>query len=224
MHRPRHVDLLIFDFDGVIADSEILANRAGAQYFTELGAPTTLEQSLTLYMGKRYDDVAATVTAQLGRTLPANFRETYMARTLAALANELEPVTGARAFLEKTAHLKRCIASSSSHQRLALCLTRLELQATFAKTVFSADDVTHGKPAPDIFLHAAHAMNITPSPRCIVIEDSPAGIQAAKAAGMTAIGLTAGGHSREGHRAKLFAAGADAVSADFGCIEKMIAL
>jgi HAD superfamily hydrolase (TIGR01509 family) len=206
--------LIIYDFDGVIADSEVLANTVLAQIVTELGVATTLEQSYRLYMGKRFVDVIAAVETSLGRPLPASFPADYQARTLERFRRDLRFVDGARGYIDAFAHVPRCIASSSSPDRLALCLQVLELQSTFGAHVFSASAVPRGKPHPDIFLHAAKQMGTAPSD-CIVIEDSASGVTAALAAGMTVIGLLAGKHIRADHGERLLSAGAHHVARTF---------
>ena len=205
---------LIFDFDGVIADSEVLANLVLAEIVTALGIATTLEDSYRLFMGKRFPDVIAAIQKAVGRELPETFPADYQSRTLARLRKELRPVQGARAYIDAFAHLQRCIASSSSPDRLALCLDVLGLEQVFAGNVFSASQVARGKPHPDIFLHAAQAMDADPA-RAIVLEDSVSGVQAGVAAGMTVIGVLAGSHIQKGHHDELRAAGAHHVAATF---------
>jgi HAD superfamily hydrolase (TIGR01509 family) len=205
---------LIFDFDGVIADSEVLANCVLAEIVTALGVATTLEDSYRLFMGKRFPDVIAAIQTAVGRELPETFPADYQSRTLACFRKELRPVQGARAYIDAFAHLQRCIASSSSADRLALCLDVLGLEHVFAGNVFSGSQVARGKPHPDIFLHAARAMNEAPA-RAIVLEDSVAGVQAGVAAGMTVIGILAGSHIQKGYHEELRAAGAHHVAATF---------
>jgi beta-phosphoglucomutase-like phosphatase (HAD superfamily) len=199
--------LIIYDFDGVIADSEVLANAVLAEIVTELGKPTTLEDSYHLYMGKRFVDVIAAIEASVGTALPQGFAASYQARTLERFRCDLCPVAGAHEHILAFPNTPKCIASSSSPDRLALCLEVLRLQSVFDGTnVFSASAVTRGKPHPDIFLHAADQMGVVP-PCCIVIEDSAPGVEAGRAAGMTVIGLLAASHIREGHVHSLRRAG-----------------
>jgi HAD superfamily hydrolase (TIGR01549 family) len=199
------VGALIFDFDGVIADSEAIAilfwrNRHG------LGHPT-LDQSLTRYAGSRWDEVIAEIEVAIGKPLPSDFSGQLKLATLDRFRTDLKEVSGATNFIRRFSHIPRCIASSSSIDRLQLCLSVLELEAEFGNHVFSADMVARGKPHPDIFLFAAAKLGVSPN-ECLVIEDSAGGIRAAVAAGMTAIGLCAASHIREGHDAKLRDAGA----------------
>jgi len=211
--------LIVFDFDGVIADSEMLANTVLAETLTELGLPTSLEDSYRLYLGKREADEIAAIEAALGRRLPAGFARDLEARTLARFRRELRAVEGARDYIDTFTHLARCIASSSSPHRLAMCLEILQLDQAFGDRVFSATQVARGKPHPDIFLHAAERMGIDPR-KTIVIEDSPSGVQAGVAAGMTVIGLLAGSHIQEGHKARLKSAGAHFIAQTFTEVEE----
>jgi len=210
--------LLIFDFDGVIADSELLANMVLAEAVTELGVPTTLEDSYRLYMGKRFVEVIAAVEASVGRRLPETFPAEFQARTLARFRQELRFVDGAREYIDAFAQVPRCIASSSSPDRLALCVDVLDLREAFGERVYSAAVVPRGKPHPDIFLYAARQMRAAPE-AAIVIEDSPAGVQAGVAAGMTVIGILAASHIREGHSERLLSAGAHYLAPTFKVAE-----
>jgi HAD superfamily hydrolase (TIGR01509 family) len=212
--------LIVFDFDGVLADSEMLANTVLAGIVSELGVPTTPEDSLRTYMGKRSDEVIAAIAGVIGRPLPDGFHEDFQARTLARLRRDLRLVAGARAYIEAFQHVPRCIASSSSPDRLALCLEVLDLNSLFGSNVYSASEVPRGKPHPDIFLHAADRMGIDPR-TAIVIEDSVSGVQAGIAAGMTVIGLLAGSHIRDGHASRLRHAGAHHVAPTFAEAERI---
>ncbi len=212
---------IIFDFDGVIADSEVLSNIVLAEVVTELGVPTTVEDCYRDYMGKRFHEVIAAVEQAVGRTLPASFGEDYKGRTLDRFRRELAPIAGAREFIANLAEVPRCIASSSSPDRLAVCLEILEMTELFEGRVFSASGVARGKPHPDIFLHAAAEIGVAPAD-CIVIEDSASGVVAGRAAGSTVIGLLAASHIRDGHAAKLKEAGAQHLAADYAEVERIV--
>lgn len=212
---------LIFDFDGVIADSEVLSNTTLAEIVTELGVPTTLDDAYRDFMGKRFHEVIAAIERALGRDLPDGFADDYQRRTLARFRSELRAIEGVREFIARFAELPRCIASSSSPDRLTLCLEVLGMEALFEGRVFSASMVARGKPHPDIFLHAAAAIGVPPE-HCIVIEDSASGVIAARAAGVTVIGLLAAGHVRDGHGAVLTEAGADYVVRNFAEAERVV--
>jgi HAD superfamily hydrolase (TIGR01509 family) len=200
-------DAIIFDFDGVIADSEVLANCVLANMVTALGRPTSLDDALGRYMGKRLPDLIAAIESDLGKPVAGSFAQDLQAATLASFRSDLREVRGARAFLDAHAAVNRCIASSSSRERLALSLNVLGLTGQFAGGVFSADEVSRGKPHPDLFLMAATRMDADPS-HCLVIEDSESGVRAGLAAGMTVVGFCAAGHVRPGHSERLVAAGA----------------
>jgi HAD superfamily hydrolase (TIGR01509 family) len=212
---------IVFDFDGVIADSEVLSNTVLAEVVTELGVPTTLEDAYRDYMGKRFLEVIAAIENSVGRTLPPSFGDQYQARTLQRFRQELAPIAGAREFITKFSEVPRCIASSSSPDRLALCLEVLDMSNLFEGRVFSASNVARGKPHPDIFLHAAAEIGVSAS-ECIIIEDSATGVIAGRAAGATVIGLLAAGHIRDGHAVRLREAGAHHVAADYREVERIV--
>jgi len=190
--RMRY-ELVIFDNDGVLVDSEPLANRILAGYLTELGHPTTYEESVHDFMGSALHRVHDVVLRRTGRHLPAEFDDVYHARVFAAFERELTAVAGIAEVLEKLSAdgVRFCVASSGSHRRIRLALRMTGLDRFFPEQhIFSAEDVGRGKPAPDLFLHAAAAMEVAPG-RCAVVEDSPLGVRAAVAAGMDVYGFTA---------------------------------
>jgi HAD superfamily hydrolase (TIGR01509 family) len=212
---------IIFDFDGVLADSEVLSNSVIAEIVSEFGVPTTIDDAYRTFMGKRLVEVIATIERVIGRKLPDDFADRYQERTFAAFRRGLKPIEGAREFVETWRSVPTCIASSSSPERLALSLEVLNMAALFEGRVFSASNVARGKPHPDIFLHAAEQLGIAPS-ECIVIEDSVGGVVAARAAGATTIGFTEAGHIQPGHDARLREAGADQVVASFAELDRVI--
>lgn len=188
----RH-DLVIFDNDGVLVDSEPLSNTILAAYLTELGHPTTYEDSLRDYMGAAVHRVHDLVLERSGQRLPADFDGAFHARVFAAFERELEPVPGAVDVLEKlvAGGVPYCLASSGSHERIRVGHRRTGLDRWFDDgRIFSSEDVGRGKPAPDLFLYAAERMGVAPE-KCVVIEDSPLGVEAAVAAGMDVYGFTA---------------------------------
>ena len=211
---------LIFDFDGVIADSEAIANTVLAETVTGLGHSTTLDQALARYMGRRWGEVAAEIESAIGKKLPADFSDQLKFATLKRFRTELKEVRGATNFIRRFAHIPRAIASSSSIDRLQLCLSVLALEAEFGPHVFSADMVARGKPHPDIFLYAASKLGVNPN-ECLVIEDSASGVRAAIAAGMTAVGLCAASHIRDGHDLKLRDAGAAHLAQSWSDVERI---
>ncbi|HET8997113.1 MAG TPA: HAD-IA family hydrolase [Acetobacteraceae bacterium] len=213
--------LVIFDCDGVLVDSEVLACRIDAACLAEFGIPVTAEQVMDRYVGVSLAGMLADLEARFGRRLPAELADTLRRRTLAAFDAELTAIAGVDAVLASLA-LPRCVASSSEPARIRHSLTLTGLLQHFEPHVFSATQVANGKPAPDLFLFAAAAMGAGPE-SCRVIEDSLAGVQAARAAGMTVLGFTGGGHCRPGHAERLRAAGADAVFADMRELPALLA-
>ena len=214
-------DLIIFDFDGVVADSEVLSNELLAAFLTRLGKPTTVDESMRLFMGRRYEDTKLRAAEWLGRPLPATFDEEYQAWSRPAMRSQVGPVVGVDAFLASTRAHRRCIASSSSHSWLDHCVDKFGFREHFGRDLISGTEVKNGKPAPDIFLLAAERMGATPA-RCIVLEDSPAGITGARTAGMTAVGFLGGSHIRDGHRQALETAGAHAIAGSFADVEALL--
>lgn len=185
MGRP---ELVIFDNDGVLVDSERLANGILAGLLTEAGVPYTLEQAVHEFMGGTMARVRTTVEPLLGHPLPADFEDRYHQQLFEGFAR-LEPVPGVPEVLDAldAAGLPYCVASSGDHERIRTALTAVGLYGRFEGRVFSAQDVAHGKPAPDLFLYAASSLTVDPA-GCTVVEDSPLGVSAARAAGMTVIG------------------------------------
>ncbi|HEY8382969.1 MAG TPA: HAD-IA family hydrolase [Microvirga sp.] len=200
--------LLIFDCDGVLVDSEPLSCAADADLLTRLGFPITVEAVQRRFVGKSMSDLVAAIEAEHGRALPADFGAQLTRETLARFEQELQPIGGVREAILALPH-QRCVASSSVPERIALSL-RVTGLANLFERVFSAVEVARGKPAPDLFLHAAARMGAAPAD-CVVIEDSPYGVEAALAAGMPVIGFAGGGHCGPGHGPMLRDVGADVV-------------
>ncbi|WP_405999279.1 HAD family hydrolase [Streptomyces sp. NBC_00829] len=186
-------DLVIFDNDGVLVDSEPISNTILAGYLTELGHPTSYEDSMRDYMGSAVHRVHDLVLERTGQVLPADFEEALHARVFAAFERELMAVEGVTDVLGKIVSdsVPYCVASSGSHERIRIGHRKTGLDLWFPDSVvFSAQDVGRGKPEPDLFLHAAERMAVAPE-RCVVVEDSPLGVAAARAAGMDVYGFTA---------------------------------
>jgi HAD superfamily hydrolase (TIGR01509 family) len=186
-------DLVIFDNDGVLVDSEPISNRLLAEYLTELGHPTSYEESIRDYMGSAMHRIHELVLERTGETLPGEFDDVFHQRVFAAFERELEPVPGVVAVLEKLVadEVPYCVASSGSHERIRVGHRTTGLDRWFGEgLVFSSQDVGRGKPAPDLFLHAAERMGVAPQ-RCAVVEDSPLGVRAGLAAGMDVYGYVA---------------------------------
>ncbi|QTE00090.1 HAD family hydrolase [Streptomyces cyanogenus] len=186
-------DLVIFDNDGVLVDSEPISNRLLAAYLTELGHPTSYEDSIRDYMGSAMHRIHELILERTGQRLPVEFDEVFHRRVFAAFERELQPVPGVPGVLAKLAAdgVPYCVASSGSHARIRAGHRVTGLDRWFAEErIFSSEDVGRGKPAPDLFLYAAERMGVAPE-RCVVVEDSPLGVQAAVAAGMDVYGFTA---------------------------------
>ncbi|HMQ20228.1 MAG TPA: HAD family phosphatase [Sphingopyxis sp.] len=208
---------IIFDFDGVIADSEVRANRTLAESLTAIGLPTTYEQCLRDYCGHNWQETERRIAARFGRPLPPDFREQHRERAIRMFAEGFAPVPGARAFLDTLGGMPRAIASSSSPAYIANSLDRFGLAHHFGDHVYSADGWGRGKPHPDIYLAAAKGLGVDPA-RCLAVEDSPIGARAALAAGMTVIGFCGAGHiiDRPAHGELLRAVGVHGIAFGFG--------
>ncbi|URN12864.1 HAD family hydrolase [Streptomyces radiopugnans] len=186
-------DLVIFDNDGVLVDSEPISNRILAAYLTELGHPTTYEESIRDYMGSAMHRIHDLVLERSGQRLPGDFDSVFHDRVFEAFRRDLLPVPGVSEVLRSldAEGVPYCVASSGGHERIRVALGKTGLYERFGeKRVFSAQDVGRGKPAPDLFLHTAEAMGVAAG-RCAVVEDSPLGVRAAVAAGMDVYGFTA---------------------------------
>lgn len=186
-------DLVIFDNDGVLVDSEPISNRVLAEYLTELGYPTTVEDSYRDYMGCAAHTVHDVIGERYGARLPEGFDELFHARVFAAFERELGAVRGAEELLKTLQQrgVPYCLASSAHHEWIRTALDLTGLRGYHAEDrIFSAQDVGIGKPAPDLFLHAARTLGVEPA-RCLVVEDSRNGVLAARAAGMDVYGYAA---------------------------------
>jgi len=199
-------DLVIFDCDGVLVDSEVISCRAHAKILTRHGYPISVEQVFDRFLGRSTRQARLEVEAELGRSLPDDFHSQLQDELFQSFAATLEKILYIDQALAAIAQ-PVCVASSGSQARMRVSLGRVGLYDKFAPHIFSAAQVRHGKPAPDLFLFAAAQMTTSPK-RCLVIEDSIAGITAALAAGMTVFGFHGGSHCRSGYGDTLRAAGA----------------
>ena len=215
---------IIFDFDGVLLESEYAGNRQIADYLTGIGHPTSVEQSMANFMGLAGKDFHAAIEAWIGRAIPGDFHEARAAEDRRAMAEGLDEVAGAVAFvLGLPPRLPRAIASSSSVAWIERHLEHLGIRDAFGSMIFSGrEHVARGKPAPDLYLHAADALGVDIG-RCVILEDSPVGVTGAVASGAHVIGICAGRHCAPGHAERLRALGVHEVAHDFGEVARLIA-
>lgn len=205
------MDLIIFDCDGVLVDSEIVSFEAEAEMFAEIGIGLTVRDLIARFLGTSSASMFAAIERENGIKQPPDFAERAARRTLEAFDRKLKPIPGIADLLANLPN-RKCVASSSEPTRIRHSLTLAGILHHFEPHIFSATQVKRGKPAPDLFLLAAESMSVPPE-RCLVIEDSVAGVTAARAAGMTVLGFTGGSHCLDGHGEKLRQAGAAEVLA-----------
>lgn len=197
--------LIIFDCDGVLVDSELLAARAYQRVYANHGMSLKGE-ILAQCIGMKQADIIARIQSLTGFELPPASADELWAETKSIFTRELQPTEGIIDLLRRHSGA-RCIASSSSIERIRHSLSVTGLWSHFGGSIFSSSMVARGKPAPDLFLHAARSMGYPPD-LCIVVEDSPFGIEGAIAAVMTALGYTGGSHTYPGHAERLLRSGA----------------
>jgi HAD superfamily hydrolase (TIGR01509 family) len=207
MIRP---DLIIFDCDGVLVDSEMLSCGCLAEVLATYGITLGLDQALDLFLGRSTSAVLEHYRA-LGHAIPEQFSAELGAGVRTAFGSALRPIEGVGAVL-KDLQIPHCVASSSDIGRVSLSLSLTGLARHFERRLYTSQMVKHGKPAPDLFLYAAERMGGVDPRRTLVIEDSVSGVTAGKAAGMTVWGFVGGSHygSRDG-KAMLLEAGADRI-------------
>ena len=201
----RRFDLVIFDCDGVLVDSERLSVRIDVAVLAELGWPLTEEEVIERFVGRSHEYMVDEIEAYLGRPLPADWEDPFRQRYRDAFEAELTPVDGVVEALDRIA-TPTCVASSSGHARIEHALRLTDLYERFAGRIFSATDVARGKPEPDLFLHAAERLGADPE-ACAVVEDSRYGVEAARAAGMHAFAYAGGltpAHRLEGRSTVVF--------------------
>jgi HAD superfamily hydrolase (TIGR01509 family) len=181
--------LVIFDCDGVLVDSEPLSNAALSRTLRAFGLDLSVEETTAEFMGRSWAACEARISELLGRPAPAELREAYEAARDAAFARDLRAVPGAAEAVDAAAATGAavCVASSGDHAKMRMTLGMTGLHDRFDGRIFSATEVEHGKPAPDLFLHAARRMGVAPAD-AVVVEDSPLGVEAARAAGMRVLG------------------------------------
>ena len=193
--------LVIFDCDGVLVDSEVITSRVFAAMLNELGIPATVDEVFDKFVGRSMAQCLEEIAQLLGREVPAEFARQYHLRTALALESDLKTVPGIESALAEI-RMPYCVASNGSHEKMQTTLGITDLLPKFQGKLFSVTEVARGKPFPDVFLYAAAQSGVAPS-ACAVIEDTPTGVTAGVAAGMTVYGYCA--HTPAHH---LIAAGA----------------
>ena len=183
-------ELVIFDCDGVLVDTERIAVRIDVKVLKELGWTMTEADVVERFMGRSDAYMTSEIEKYLGRPLPPDWEDGFRPWYREAFEKELAPVPGVVEALDAIV-TPTCVASSGTHEKIRFTLGLTGLYPRFAGRIFSVQDVAHGKPAPDLFLHAAKQMGVLPA-RCAVIEDSRYGVEAARAAGMRAFGYAGG--------------------------------
>jgi HAD superfamily hydrolase (TIGR01509 family) len=219
--QTKNIDLIIFDCDGVLVDSEVISCRAHAEVLTRHGYPITSDQVLARFLGVSDREARQTIEREMSRKLPDDFEAQLKQAALQRYASELVAIPhigDAIAAID----LPKCVASSGTPEKIRHGLTCAGLYDILTPHIFSAVQVARGKPAPDLFLFAAEQMKAEPS-KCIVIEDSVPGVTGGHAAGMTVLGFHGGSHCRTGHADLLRAAGAAVTFEDMRQLPDLIA-
>lgn len=219
------IDAIIFDFDGVLLESEFELNRLTAELLTGLGHPTSFEEAIEHYTGLAGRHVIEKIEARIGRQLPDQFHDRMSEASRRALADGIEPIGGAVEFVRKLPpDLPRAIASSSSTRWVRTHLAHLGLSDAFEPHIYSGrEHVSRGKPEPDLYLHAAECVGADIH-RTVVVEDSKVGVTGALASGARVIGLAAGSHCLDGHADMLRALGVKEVASSFDQVAGMLGL
>lgn len=214
---------LLFDFDGVLIESEYAGNRQIAEWLTEAGHPTTPADSMANFMGLAGPDFRAAIERWIGGPLPDSFHAAREAEDARAMAAGIDAVAGAVAFVRSLpADLPRAVVSSSPTRWIRRHLDHIGLADAFGEHIYSGrEHVAKGKPAPDLYWHGAAEIRV-PIADCAIIEDSPVGATGAVASGGYVIGLCAGKHCGVGHDARLKALGVQAVAADFTEVARLV--
>ena len=206
------IELIIFDCDGVLIDSEILVCRLTSEELTRLGFPIGVDDVIRRFAGRAEASMIAEVERDWGRPVPAAYRSRMRSRVAQSYAGELQAIPGVLDTLNAI-RCGICVASSSGPEKLQLGLRSTGLLDRFGENVISAARVANGKPAPDVFVYAAGWMRAAVE-TCLVVEDSVPGVRAARAAGMRVVGFTGGRHCGAGHAERLLDAGAERVIGD----------
>ena len=222
MGATRWPEVVIFDCDGVLVDSEVIALSVTCRMLGEAGLSLSDEETRDRFLGMRQDAALRRIEAESGAPLPKDFSGALSREILATFERELKGVVGVRQAVQGL-NARVCVASSSAPGRLRFALRVTDYEKLFAPNIFSSAEVQRGKPHPDLFLFAARSMGATPRD-CLVVEDSVAGVAAARAAGMTVFGFVGGSHfSGPDQAAELTAAGADLIFDDMARLPEIVA-
>ena len=218
-------EAIIFDFDGVLIESEFEGNVALAQILTSMGHPTTAREAVQHYTGLSGQDFLATVEERIGRPLPQEFHDKTRDHRQRAFQQGIDAVVGAVEFVRSLPReLPKAVASSSSSRWVRTHLERLHLNDAFEPHIYSgAEHVERGKPAPDLYLHAAQELGVDIA-RSVIIEDSKVGATGAVASGAGVIGLAAGRHCFDGHDEMLRSAGVTEIAHSFDEVARLVGL
>jgi len=220
-----HFDGIIFDFDGVLLESEYELNRLTAELLTELGHPTSFEEAIEHYTGLAGRHVIEVIEGRIGQPLPTEFHDRMSEASRQALAEGIEPTAGAIDFVRSLPRdLPKAIASSSSTHWVRTHLAHLGLAEEFERHIYSGrEHVSRGKPAPDLYLYAADQLG-TDIGRTVIIEDSKVGATGALASGARVIGLAAGSHCLDGHAEMLRSVGVEEIAHSFDELAEFLGL
>ena len=220
--QPRAI---IFDFDGVLLESELGLNRIAAGLLTELGHPVTVEEALVHFVGLNGKDVVQAIESRIGAPLPPEYQRRMKASGQRVLREGIAAVAGAIEFVRSLPpDLPRAVASSSSTRWMRGHLAHLGIEAAFGDNLYSgAEHVERGKPAPDLYLHAAAQLGVSIAD-CAIIEDSRVGATGALASGGWVIGLAAGSHCLNGHANMLRGVGVELIAHSFADVARLLEL
>lgn len=218
-------DAIIFDFDGVLLESEFEGNKMLADLLTGLGHPTTVAEAIEHFTGLSGEDFIGTVEARIGRKLPPEFHDATRALRDRTLREGIAAVSGAVEFVRSLPKdLPKAVASSSSTRWVRTHLAHLGLEGAFEPHIYSGKEhVARGKPAPDLYLHAAKALGVDML-RTVILEDSKVGATGALASGATVIGLAAGRHCFDGHAEVLRGVGVEVIAHSFDDVARLVGL
>jgi HAD superfamily hydrolase (TIGR01509 family) len=221
----KHVGAIIFDFDGVLLESELELNRLTAELLTELGHQTSLQDAIQHFMGRTGKEVLEAIEARIGTEIPPRFHERMKESSIRAMRDGIAAVTGAVEFVRSLPpRLPKAVASSSSTKWIRTHLRHLGLEGEFGDHLYSGrEHVERGKPDPGLYVHAANQLGVGIGD-CVILEDSRIGATGALASGAQVIGLAAGEHCVDGHAEMLREIGVTEVASNFGEVRRLLGL